>query len=148
MDAPSKQHVIDPEICIRCYTCEMNCPIEAITHDDNNVVVDFDKYNFCMDCIPVCPTGSIDNWRVVTTPYSLDEQFEWDELPEQEEFSAGTSEETTGLEALDDEMAKLLAKPMLVLAARPRRPPPLERRASTCIPSASRRKWWFRATTA
>ncbi|MEP0943329.1 MAG: benzoyl-CoA 2,3-epoxidase subunit BoxA [Rhizobiaceae bacterium] len=110
MDAPSKQHVIDPEICIRCYTCEMNCPIEAITHDDNNVVVDFDKCNFCMDCIPVCPTGSIDNWRVVTTPYSLDAQFEWDELPEQEEFAAGSSEETTGLEALDDDIAKLLAE--------------------------------------
>lgn len=110
MDAPSKQHVIDPEICIRCYTCEMNCPIEAITHDDNNVVVDFDKCNFCMDCIPVCPTGSIDNWRVVTTPYSLDDQFEWDELPEQEEFSSGASEEATGLEALDEETAKLLAE--------------------------------------
>ncbi|MEO0917864.1 MAG: 4Fe-4S binding protein, partial [Pseudomonadota bacterium] len=22
----------------------------------------------CGDCIPVCPTGSIDNWRVVETP--------------------------------------------------------------------------------
>ena len=37
--APLKQHLIDPEICIRCYTCEMTCPIEAITHNDDNVVV-------------------------------------------------------------------------------------------------------------
>ena len=29
-----KQHLIDPEICIRCYTCEMTCPIQAIQHDD------------------------------------------------------------------------------------------------------------------
>ncbi|MEM8750550.1 MAG: benzoyl-CoA 2,3-epoxidase subunit BoxA [Pseudomonadota bacterium] len=110
MEAPAKQHLIDPEICIRCYTCEMTCPIEAITHNDDNVVVDFDKCNFCMDCIPVCPTGSIDEWRVVTKPYTLEEQFEFMELPEQEEFAAGSSEEETGLEALDEAMVKLRAE--------------------------------------
>ena len=110
MNKPVKQHLIDPEICIRCYTCEMTCPIEAITHNDDNVVVDFDKCDFCMDCIPVCPTGSIDEWRVVSEPYSLDQQFEWMELPAQEEFAEGASEETSGLEALDDDMAKLLAE--------------------------------------
>ncbi len=109
MNAPSKQHLIDPEICIRCYTCEMNCPIEAITHNDDNVVVDFDKCNFCMACIPVCPTGSIDEWRVVKTPYTVEEQFEFLELPEQEEFADDLSEEVAGLEALDEEVAKLLA---------------------------------------
>jgi benzoyl-CoA 2,3-dioxygenase component A len=63
-----KQHLIDPEICIRCYTCEEQCPVDAITHDDNNVVVDVTKCNFCMDCISPCPTGSIDEWRIVATP--------------------------------------------------------------------------------
>ena len=48
MNKPLKQHLIDPEICIRCYTCEMTCPIGAIEHDDNNVVVDASKCNFCM----------------------------------------------------------------------------------------------------
>ena len=28
-----------------------------------------------MDCIAPCPTGSIDNWRVVATPYTLEEQL-------------------------------------------------------------------------
>ena len=107
MNAPLKQHLIDPEICIRCYTCEMTCPVEAITHDDNNVVVDAEKCEFCMDCIPVCPTGSIDEWRVVATPYSLEDQFGWDELPEQEELASGAD---TGLEAIDDAMAALLAE--------------------------------------
>ncbi len=83
MNTPLKQHLIDPEICIRCYTCEMSCPLEAIEHNDNNVVVDASKCNQCMDCIPVCPTGSIDEWRIVNEPYSLDEQYEWEELPEQ-----------------------------------------------------------------
>lgn len=106
-----KQHLIDPEICIRCYTCEMTCPIEAITHDDQNVVVDVAKCNFCMDCIPVCPTGSIDEWRVVREPYSLEEQFAWSELPAQEDFDDGPEGgDGGGIEALDDAMAALLAE--------------------------------------
>lgn len=107
MTAPTKQHLIDPEICIRCYTCEMTCPIEAIEHDDNNVVVDASKCNFCMDCIPVCPTGSIDEWRVVNTPYSMDEQFEWMELPDQEDLATAGDEPD---EALDHAIAALLAE--------------------------------------
>ncbi|SMY06912.1 benzoyl-CoA 2,3-epoxidase subunit BoxA [Flavimaricola marinus] len=108
MNKPVKQHLIDPEICIRCYTCEMTCPVGAIEHDDNNVVVNADSCNFCMDCIPVCPTGSIDEWRVVVEPYSLEAQYSWEELPEQEEL--GQDEAATGLEALDDAMAALLAE--------------------------------------
>lgn len=105
MNAPTKQHLIDPEICIRCYTCEMTCPIEAITHDDNNVVIDAEKCEFCMACIPVCPTGSIDEWRMVSKPYSLEEQFGWEELPAQEELTVAAQ---ASLEALDNEMASLL----------------------------------------
>ena len=108
MNKPLKQHLIDPEICIRCYTCEMTCPIGAIEHDDNNVVVDASKCNFCMDCIPVCPTGSIDEWRVVHEPYSLEDQFGWDELPEQEEING--TEGDAEHEALDEEISALLAE--------------------------------------
>lgn len=106
MTKPFKQHLIDPEICIRCYTCEMTCSAGAIEHNDLNVVVDASKCNFCMDCIPVCPTGSIDEWRVVATPYAVEDQLEWDELPEQAELD----EEDTGVEALDDAMQALLAE--------------------------------------
>ncbi len=108
MSKPQKQHLIDPEICIRCYTCEMTCTLEAIEHDDNNVVVDFSKCNFCMDCIPVCPTGSIDNWQVVNTPWSLEDQYGWEELPEQPEIAP--DEGDSGIEALDEAMAALLAE--------------------------------------
>ncbi len=109
MTKPLKQHLIDPEICIRCYTCESVCPLEAITHNDDNVVVDASKCDYCMTCIAPCPTGSIDEWRVVTKPYSLEEQFEWTELPEQESFPDAAPEADTALEALDDAMAALLA---------------------------------------
>ncbi|MEO8544904.1 MAG: benzoyl-CoA 2,3-epoxidase subunit BoxA, partial [Burkholderiaceae bacterium] len=78
-----KQHLIDPEICIRCNTCEATCPVGAITHDDRNYVVDADKCNLCMDCISPCPTGSIDNWRVMprAKAYAVEAQLGWDALP-------------------------------------------------------------------
>ena len=86
MNAPSEliqQHLIDPEVCIRCNTCEATCPIGAISHDDRNYVVDASICNLCMACISPCPTGSIDNWRKVplSKAYTLDEQLLWDELP-------------------------------------------------------------------
>jgi benzoyl-CoA 2,3-dioxygenase component A len=78
-----RQHLIDPEICIRCNTCESTCPIGAITHDSRNYVVDANICNLCMACVPPCPTGSIDNWRSVpgAQAYSVEAQFEWDSLP-------------------------------------------------------------------
>ena len=47
MNAPAelvRQHLIDPEICIRCNTCEETCPVNAITHDSRNYVVDPAKW--------------------------------------------------------------------------------------------------------
>jgi len=81
--AAIRQHLIDPEICIRCNTCESVCPVNAITHDDRNYVVRADVCNGCMACISPCPTGSIDNWRTVplVKAYSIEEQFGWDALP-------------------------------------------------------------------
>jgi benzoyl-CoA 2,3-dioxygenase component A len=78
-----KQHLIDPEICIRCNTCEATCPTGAITHDDRNYVVRADVCNLCMACISPCPTGSIDNWRTMprALAYPIEEQLGWDELP-------------------------------------------------------------------
>ncbi|MDI9333267.1 MAG: benzoyl-CoA 2,3-epoxidase subunit BoxA [Cytophagales bacterium] len=78
-----RQHLIDPEICIRCNTCEATCPVGAITHDARNYVVNVEICNGCQACVPPCPTGSIDNWRDVpkAQAYSVGEQLGWDELP-------------------------------------------------------------------
>lgn len=78
-----RQHLIDPEICIRCNTCEAICPLGAITHDSTNYVVKADVCNFCMACVPPCPTGSIDNWRPVPIhkAYTIEEQLGWESLP-------------------------------------------------------------------
>ncbi|PWK37060.1 benzoyl-CoA 2,3-epoxidase subunit BoxA [Cupriavidus plantarum] len=80
-----RQHLIDPEICIRCNTCEDTCPIGAITHDARNYVVKADVCNGCGACLSPCPTGAIDNWRTLPREraYPIDAQLEWDALPEQ-----------------------------------------------------------------
>ncbi len=83
-----RQHLIDPEVCIRCNTCEETCPIDAITHDDRNYVVDPDICNGCNACVPPCPTGSIDHWRTLpkVAAYSVADQLTWDELPAQQDL--------------------------------------------------------------
>ena len=88
-----RQHLIDPEICIRCNTCEETCPLHAISHDARNYVVDAQKCNFCNACISPCPTGAIDSWRQVdkAKPYTLAEQLGWDSLPAQSDLDAGAS---------------------------------------------------------
>ncbi|MCC4113774.1 benzoyl-CoA 2,3-epoxidase subunit BoxA [Aromatoleum toluclasticum] len=94
MNAPAehanlaRQHLIDPEICIRCNTCEEICPVDAITHDSRNYVVKFETCNGCLACISPCPTGAIDSWRNVdkATPHSLADQYSWDYLPDTTEL--------------------------------------------------------------
>jgi len=98
-----KQHLIDPEICIRCNTCEAICPVGAITHDSLNYVVKADICNGCMDCISPCPTGSIDNWRMMpkARAYSIEEQLKWDELPAElspEEIAAAGGQDSAATE--------------------------------------------------
>jgi len=103
-----RQHLIDPEICIRCNTCEETCPVNAITHDDNNYVVDVAKCDYCMDCISPCPTGSIDNWRMVTTGYSVEEQFSWAELPAVIDHGEAASTESQQQEANEEDASEIL----------------------------------------
>jgi len=110
--AALKQHLIDPEICIRCNTCEATCPINAITHDENNYVVDSGTCNFCMDCVAPCPTGAIDNWFQVPAAFSLEDQFSWQELPPRPALPAdggGGAGDGEAVDALDEEAAALIA---------------------------------------
>jgi benzoyl-CoA 2,3-dioxygenase component A len=90
-----RQHLIDPEICIRCNTCEDTCPTKAVTHDARNYVVDAAKCNFCNECISPCPTGAIDNWREVprAQAYSISEQLLWDSLPAQADIASSPAAE-------------------------------------------------------
>ena len=84
-----RQHLLDPEICIRCNTCEETCPVDAITHDARNYVVNPGKCDGCNACLAPCPTGAIDSWRQVAknAVYTLEEQFGWDTLPAPRELT-------------------------------------------------------------
>lgn len=117
-----KQHLIDPEICIRCNTCEETCTVGAVTHDDTNYVVDAEKCNYCMDCISPCPTGAIDNWRIVVAPYTLEQQFGFGELPLQEAFG-GDAAAIEAMEAIEEEVAALLADAHRGTGGKPVAPP-------------------------
>ncbi len=77
----ARQHLIDPEVCIRCNTCEAACPRGAITHDRNNYVVRYEDCTGSGDCLPPCPTGAIDSWRQVLKPWTVEEQLGWSALP-------------------------------------------------------------------
>jgi benzoyl-CoA 2,3-dioxygenase component A len=115
MNAPVKQHLIDPEICIRCNTCEATCPVGAVTHDDSNYVVDPEKCNFCMDCVSPCPTGSINHFVMLPEHFSLEDQFSWFEFPgevvEAEKGGGASGAASSGpVDAIDDEAAALLAE--------------------------------------
>jgi len=111
-----QQHLIDPEICIRCNTCEATCPIGAITHDDRNYVVDASICNLCMACISPCPTGSIDNWRQVpkVKAYSIAEQLIWDELPPELEESQFDSSDTNTSDSLPEEKLEQTANTSVI----------------------------------
>ncbi len=86
-----RQHLIDPEICIRCNTCEETCPTHAITHDSNNYVVKFETCNWCGDCFTPCPTGAINGIRMVARAWSIGDQYTWDTLPGDAEPEGGAS---------------------------------------------------------
>lgn len=90
MNAPGAirfQHVIDPEDCARCGSCEADCERGAISHDErnsrHNYVVDPDKCNACLKCLGSCGTGAIDMWLPVQGggEFSVAEQLTWEELP-------------------------------------------------------------------
>lgn len=97
-----RQHLIDPEICIRCNTCESRCPTGAISHG-TNYVVDPDVCTFCMRCVKPCPTGAIDTWFIVDRPFSLAEQHGWTMLPAHAAEAAGAVPD-----AFDDEATRIL----------------------------------------
>jgi benzoyl-CoA 2,3-epoxidase subunit A len=110
-----RQHLIDPEICIRCNTCEEICPSDAITHDDLNYAVDFDKCDSKNACLPPCPTGAIDSFRMVAQPFSIEEQFEWDDLPDDQ----GAGGDDAAPSELPEDVARITAIATEGLGGRP-----------------------------
>src|SRR5690606_33262690 len=104
-----RQHLIDPEVCIRCNTCEEVCGVRAISHNGVNYVVDFDLCNFCGDCLPPCPTGAIDNYRQVARPWTVAEQLGWETLPPDQAPGEAGAAPVAAEAPLPAEVAKITA---------------------------------------
>lgn len=53
--------VIDQEAnaCAQCWRCVDICPVDALTADEEGVILDPDKCTGCRLCAEVCPTGTI-----------------------------------------------------------------------------------------
>ncbi|CDG65227.1 MAG: energy-converting hydrogenase subunit [Methanobacterium sp.] len=51
--------VIDNDSCQSCGVCVNQCPVEAMTMENDQVTVDKDKCIFCGECRTLCPTRSI-----------------------------------------------------------------------------------------
>ncbi|MFT5000431.1 MAG: benzoyl-CoA 2,3-dioxygenase component A [Paracoccaceae bacterium] len=110
MNAPIKQHLIDPEICIRCHACVDACVKDAISFNDDNVVVDEGICDGDLACIGPCPTGAIDSWLIVGVPFSVGEQLSWMELPEQPDLQSLSTSTLVGEHAPDATVIELLAE--------------------------------------
>lgn len=114
---PLRQHLIDPETCIRCNTCESRCPTRAISHE-RNYVVDPALCTFCMRGVRRCPTGAVDHWFMVEHPYSVQEQLSWSKLPDKS--GSGVVQEVP--DAFDVEALRLLEQAHPTIAGPARLP--------------------------
>jgi ferredoxin len=101
----TKQHLNDPDICIRCDTCEETCLVHAVTHDDNNCVVKAEVCEKCMEHHTMPDRGDRQLARGIATLHD-EEQFTWRELPPPDK----TAPEATlaHAEALEDDVSELL----------------------------------------
>ena len=50
---------VNHELCVNCFLCEENCPVEAIRLEDGEVVLDDDKCIRCIECTHHCPVGAL-----------------------------------------------------------------------------------------
>ena len=50
---------VDTEECVGCETCVPECPVEAISMQNDVAVIDQEKCNQCKTCVEVCPVEAI-----------------------------------------------------------------------------------------
>jgi len=84
-----RQHLIDPESCMRCDSCRIACPSQAISMQMGTFVVDFALCDSKGACLVPCETGAISHWRLVPRDavYTRDQQAAWEVLPPQAQLA-------------------------------------------------------------
>jgi benzoyl-CoA 2,3-epoxidase subunit A len=80
-----RQHLIDPELCLACGSCETACQAGAIKPNSTHFhyIIDATKCTNGHECLVVCGSEAIRSWRMVPTNqyYSLEQQDIWEQLP-------------------------------------------------------------------
>jgi benzoyl-CoA 2,3-dioxygenase component A len=80
-----RQHLIDPELCLACGSCESACQAGAIKPNSKaeHYIIDATKCSNGHECLVVCGSEAIRSWRMVPAGqvYSLQQQDTWDHLP-------------------------------------------------------------------
>ena len=51
--------VNDHELCIHCGGCVGVCPADAITLEENKIIIDKDKCTNCSSCVLMCPVKAM-----------------------------------------------------------------------------------------
>ena len=52
--------VIDYDKCVKCFLCEIYCPVNVIrVEPDQGPVIDYDYCKGCGVCVDVCPTNAL-----------------------------------------------------------------------------------------
>lgn len=51
---------INNELCAKCVQCERKCPVNAISHRNNRVEIDYEKCIACGICFKICPDSAIE----------------------------------------------------------------------------------------
>ena len=55
----SRKIEVNHDLCVNCYLCEENCPVEARWLEDGEVVLDDEKCIRCVECTNHCPVGAL-----------------------------------------------------------------------------------------
>jgi benzoyl-CoA 2,3-epoxidase subunit A len=80
-----RQHLIDPELCLACGSCESACHAGAIKPNSTHFhyIIDATKCNNAHECLVVCGSDAIRSWRMVPANqyYALEQQDVWEQLP-------------------------------------------------------------------
>ena len=50
---------VNHDLCVNCFLCEENCPVQAIKLEGGEVVLDDDKCIRCVECTNHCPVGAL-----------------------------------------------------------------------------------------
>jgi electron transport complex protein RnfB len=50
---------LDPEVCQGCWTCLERCQMQALSADDDHVLLNTDRCIGCGLCVTTCPSGAL-----------------------------------------------------------------------------------------